>query len=263
MTVLSPIAGDYQGGKGRLYIEVAGTTRLEEVGDVDDFVITLENERLDRFSNQYGTRTKTDSRLLQQSASISFTAMQMTARNMATAMMSAKNFLTQTAETGSVTITGVVDGDIIDLEALDVSILSVVDGSAVPYVVTTMYTVDTASGLVKIIDEPTGGDGTAIVTFTKGSITADDKRLKIGGGSSPDLTAKLVFISLNANDVPQERVTIHSAKLAPNGDINMIADEYRSLPISGEIIADTTQAAGHTLYTLEDLVARTNTGKAD
>jgi hypothetical protein len=51
---------------------------------------------LERFTNQYGTRTKTDSRITQQNANLSFTMVQATARNLALAMMSDKNTLTQT-----------------------------------------------------------------------------------------------------------------------------------------------------------------------
>jgi hypothetical protein len=59
--------------------------------------------------------------------------------------------------------------------------------------------------------------------------------------------------------VPIEKYTFWSVKLSPDGDVNLIGDDYRTVQIKGEIIADTTQATGYTLGKLEQLVASTNT----
>jgi hypothetical protein len=99
---LSPISGDYVVGKGRLLIvKVSGATQFQEIGDVDAMSISQDNTVLERFSNQYGARTKTDSRITQQNASLSFTMLQATGAQSRAAMMSDKNALTQSLGTTS------------------------------------------------------------------------------------------------------------------------------------------------------------------
>lgn len=266
MAAISPITGDYFSGKGRLYFRLTGSTRVEELGDTDDFSISLENERLERFSNQYGTRTKTDSRLLQQSATVSFTLLQNTARNMAIVFGAEKAFKTQAVVTGTYVHNNVAAGDLVDLGALDVSMISILGGnSATAEYTTGYYELDSRSGLLKITSiPPTGASFTGIdVKFLKGSITGSAGRLEVGLGSSPDLEGTLIFVGLDTDNNPVEKITLHKVKLSPNGDINFISDEYRSLPIQGDVTADTSQSAGFYLGKLEDLTARTNRGVAD
>jgi len=263
---VSPITGDYFGGKGRLYFSLTGSTRVEEIGDIDDFTISLENERLERFSNQYGTRTKTDTRLLQQNATISFTAVQNTARNMAIMFGAEKTFKTQAVATGTFVHNNVKAGDIVDLGALDVTLISILgDATITGAYATGNYELDSRAGLLKILSIPSAASAMSgfDVKYLPGAITGSDGRLHIGLGSSPDLEGKLIFIALNADNEPVEKVTLHKCKLGPNGDVNLISDEYRTLPVQGDIIADTTKAAGFYLGQLEDLTQRTNRGQAD
>lgn len=267
MAAISPITGDYFSGKGRLYFKITGGTVFEEIGDVDDFTISLENERLERFSNQYGTRTKTDSRLQQQNATIAFTAVQNSARNMATVFGAEKVFNTQTAVTGTYVHNGVKAGDIVDLGGLDLTMISVL-GDGVPtgdYVAGTHYELAARSGILKVLAIPTAASAMTgfDAKFLKAEITGSAGRLNIGLGSSPDLEGTLMFIGLDTDNNEVEKVILHKVKLSPNGDINFISDEYRTLPVQGDIVADTTQAAGYYLGTLLDLTARTNRGRAD
>jgi hypothetical protein len=263
---VSPITGDYFSGKGRLYFRLTGATRLEEIGDVDDFSISLENERLERFSNQYGTRTKTDTRLQQQNATISFTCAQNTARNMAIVFGAEKTFKTQVQVTGSYTHNSVQAGDIVDLGALDVTLYSIRgDNTPTGAYATGNYELDSRAGILKILSIPTAAAAmTGIdVSFDKAAITGSAGRLDVGLGSSPDLEGTIIFVGLDTDNNPVEKITLHKVKLSPNGDINFISDEYRVLPVQGDVIADTSQAVGFYLGKLEDLSARTNRGVAD
>lgn len=266
MAVVSPITGDYFSGKGRLYFRLTGATRVEELGDLDDFTISFENERLIRNSNQYGTRTKVDSRLLEQTATIQLTAVQNTARNVAIMFGAEKTFLTQSAVTGSYVHSGVKAGDLVDLGSVDTTIISIRGGGVPTGEYTTgYYEHDTRAGMVKILNiPPTAAGFTGIdVSYTKGAILDTAGRLKVGLGSSPDLEGTLIFISLDADNNPVEKVTLWKVKISPNGDFSMITDEYRTLPMQGEIVADTTQASGFYLGQIEDLTPRTNRGQAD
>lgn len=264
---IDPITGDYQAGKGRAYFTKSGETRMEEIGDVDDFIVSLEVERLERLSNQYGTRKKTDSRVIQTTATLSFTAMQMTARNTAIVFGSEKTFLSQpSASSQSYVHNGVKAGDMFNLGYRDVTVVSVQgDGTPTGAYSTGNYDYDSAVGALQINSIPTAAAAMTGVTivFDVAQVTGSVGRLHIGGGSSPDLEGKITFITYDANNNPIEMVEVHRVKLAPNGDINFISDEYRSLPIQGEIISDTTQADGFELFTFTDLTPRTNRGVAD
>jgi hypothetical protein len=125
---LSPISGDYVVGKGRLLIKVSGATQFQEIGDVEAMSISQDNTVLERFTNQTGTRTKADSRITQQNANLSFTMVQATARNLALAMMSDKNTLTQALGTTQLgTLTSLQVGDIIDTGKLNINVQSFTD----------------------------------------------------------------------------------------------------------------------------------------
>jgi len=54
-------------------------------------------------------------------------------------------------------------------------------------------------------------------------------------------------------------VTLNKVKLSPDGDFSLISDDYSEVQVKGEIIVDTTQAAGYMLGRLERLTATTNT----
>ena len=266
MAAISPITGDYFSGKGRLYFRLTGSTRLEELGDLDDFAISFENERLIRNSNQYGTRTKVDSRLLEQTASVQLTALQNTARNIAIMFGAEKTFLSQTAVTGTYTHNDVVAGDIVDLGATDVTMISLLGGNTVTGAYATgNYELDSRSGLLKVLSIPTGAQSQTgfDAMFLKAEILSSAGRLKVGLGSSPDLEGSLIFIALDPDNNPVEKVTLWKVKIAPNGDFNLVTDEYRTLPMQGEIVADTTKPVGFYLGQIEDLTARTNRGVAD
>jgi hypothetical protein len=257
---LSPISGDYVVGKGRLYFVPSGATQGQEIGDCDAMSISQDNTVLERFSNQYGARTKTDSRITQQNAGISFTMLQATARNLALMMMSDKNTLTQSLGTTQLgTLSGLQVGDVIDTGKLNINVQSFTDllTALNPWVADTNYKLDSASGLVKVLALPSA-DTTASLKINYPAITAATHQLLAGLGQNSDLRGKLVYIALDASSVPIEKYTFPIVKLSPDGDVNLLGDEYRTVQIKGEIIADTTQSVGYYLGTLQQLVASTN-----
>jgi hypothetical protein len=258
---LSPISGDYVVGKGRLYAKVTGATQFQEIGDIDAMSISQANTVIERFSNQFGARTKTDSRITEQNANIAFTMLQATARNLALALMSDKTALTQAATTVQLSgLTNVQVGDIIDTGKLGISVITFTDNLTSPtnWVAGTNYELDAASGLIRVKALPSA-DTTATLKVTCPAITAATKQLLAGLGQNPDLRAELVFITLDASSVPIEKYTFPIVKLTPDGDVNLISDDYRTVQIKGEIIADATQSVGYELGTFQQLVASTNT----
>jgi len=207
MGVVSAITGDYAVGKGRLYLQVSGSDRMEEIGDMDAMAITQDNDRLERFSNQYGARTKTDSRIVQQNASVSFTCKQMTARVLSLAMMSDKAFLTQGAQTNVVVVyEDVAVGNIFDLGYLTCR--------------STRSPMSTRAGGLRSRHRLRAGHEVRLAEDHRHSgrcwlrpphpvrrrrDPGGAKRLKAGLGAAPDLEAKLVYIGVDENSAPVQR----------------------------------------------------------
>lgn len=255
MATLSPIEGNYVVGKGMLYFQKSGTTKWEEIGDIDAFSISQDVTRLERFSNQYAVRTKTDSRINQQNQTISFTLFQMTPRNRALALLSDVSYLTQIA-TGSQskTFEDVEVGGIYRVGAYGVTLTSVTDEHTAPvtYVADTNYEVDATAGLVKVLAKPGGAGSDLIVNYSQPAIVVGDGRLNAGIGSAPDLAGALMFRGVNSTG-RQVEVMLHDVRLAPSGERQYISDDYSSIQIDGEIIADSDQASGYEIGWERDL----------
>ena len=254
MANLSPIEGDYVVGKGMLFFQKSGVTKWEEIGDIDGFSISQDLTRLERFSNQYGVRTKTDSRINQQNQTISFTLFQMTARNRALGLLSDVAYLTQSAVTGqSITFEDVEVGGIYHVGKYDLNIDSIngENTAATPYVEGTNYEVDVQAGIVKVLAIP-GGVSDMVVHYDAAAIVTGTKRLNAGIGSAPDLAGALMFRGVNSTG-RQVEVMLHDVRLAPSGERQYISDEYSSIQIEGEIIADSDQATGYEIGWERDL----------
>lgn len=254
---LTPISGNYVVGKGLVYFQASGSDKLEELGDTDGFSLTPEVERLERFSNQYSTRTKTDSRIQQQNFTISMTLRQMTARNRAMGVQADVAYLTQTAGTtqlGTLTTAQVAVGDIFNLNKLDVATISLTDNATAPnaYTLNTHYKLDSEAGLIEIIALPGGVSSGLVATYTYPAIAAATKRLNAGIGSAPDLSGKIIFRGVNSSG-KKCFVQLHNVKLSPDGERQYISEEYSEITMTGEVIADTTQASGYEIGWERDL----------
>jgi hypothetical protein len=254
MAQLSPIEGDYVVGKGMLFFQKTGEVKWEEIGDIDGFSTSSDITKLERFSNQYPVRTKTDSRITQQNQTISFTLFQMTARNRAMGLMSDVAYLAQVGVTGQVaTFEGVEVGGIYRIGKYDLSIDSIVgeDTAATPYVEGTHYESDDQSGMIKVLAIP-GGVTDMVVNYDAAAILAATKRLNAGIGSAPDLAGALMFRGVNDTG-RQVEVMLHDVRLSPSGERQYISDDYSSIQIEGEVIADSTQPSGFELGWERDL----------
>ena len=252
MTQLSPITGNYIVGKGLLYFKELGSTKFEELGDIDGFSLQQEVERLERFSNQYAVRTKTDSRINQQNYTASMQLFQLNARNRAMGLLSDVDYLTQTGATNPTeVISGVVTGGIYKLSAYNITLLSLKDGAAADYVADTNYELDVETGLLSIILPP-GSNYAVHAFYSKAAIVAADGRLNAGIGSSPNLEGALLFRGVNTVGRAVE-VMLHKCRIAPSGERQYISDEYSSIQIEAEILADSTQAAGFDIGWERDL----------
>lgn len=255
MGSLSPITGNYVVGKGLLYFKASGSIKWEELGDVDGFGLQQEVERLERFSNQYAVRTKTDSRINQQNYTLSMTLFQLTRRNRSMGLLADVTDLTQTGGTGATeVISGIVTGGIYKLANSNVTISTLTDGSGSPvsYTANTHYELDAEAGLISILSKPASADGNLKVFYTKATITAANERLYAGIGSAPNLEGAIMFRGVNTAG-RQVEVMFWKVRIAPSGERQYISDEYSSIQIEGEVLADSTQAENYDIGYEKDL----------
>ncbi len=255
MTQLTPISGNYVVGKGQVFFKESGSIKWEELGDIDGFSISPEIERLERFSNQYSARTLADSRIVQQSFTLTMELFQMTRRNRSMGLLSTITDQTQTGATEPTQeISGIVTGGIYELNGLNVTAITVTDttGSPVAYTSGTHYQLDAEAGMIRIVSKPASANSHLKVFYSKASIVAGDERLKAGIGSSPNLAGAIRFRGVN--DVGRAvLVQLHSVRLSPSGERQYISDEYSSITIEGKIQIDSTQATAYQLGWEQDL----------
>jgi hypothetical protein len=253
MTALSPISGNYVVGKGMVFFKVTGSNKWEELGDVDSFSLSQEVERLERFSNQYAVRTQTDARINQQKYTLAATLFQLNRRNRAMGLLADVTDLTQSGGTGPTqVISGIVTGGIYKLDYNNVTMVTLTDGAGQSYTVSTHYELDSEAGLVRIIGKPAAAGSNLAAFYSKAAIVAGDERLNAGIGSSPNLEGSIMFRGVNTVGRAVE-VMFWKVRIAPSGEREYISDEYSSIQIEGECLADSTQAANYTIGYERDL----------
>jgi len=238
---------NYTVSKGELHFSLfrAGTevpAGFRFLGNAPEFNITIENETLDHYSSTRGIREKDASIVLETNASGTMTLDDIQVENLALFMFGESQVLSQTSATAQVeNVTDVLQGHSYQIGVSDVNpsgarALSnvIVKVGATAQTIEEDYLVDLELGIVTI--QPGGGisSGDDIeVTFDR----AARSRKQVVSGTD-QVEGALKFISYNEQG---ERIDylMPKVKLAPNGDFNLISDEWQQLPLSVEILKAT------------------------
>jgi hypothetical protein len=248
--MITPIAGDYTVGKGLVFFKPNGQEHFEELGDVENFDLTVEVEELERYSNQYGTATLANNAVTQVDASIETTLYQMTARNRALAAGGDRATMAQTSQSGqTLTIAAVQAGGIYEIPALSLSNVAVTDGEATPtaYTAGTDYELDAAAGLIKVLQIPAGAGTGLEVTYDQAEIASG---LQVGIGGNPNIRGALRLRGVN--DIGAKvLVDLWDVQLRPSGARSYISTEYAQLSLTGRCFVSAAKASEHgTAYRL-------------
>lgn len=258
MPITSDIGGkNYVLGRGRLFFDPftpaqvqAGLTNASKgtgelfFGNVPEFGQTAEEETLDHFASTGGIRVKDDSVTLQLDRTGTFVTDNISAENLALLFTaSGVGTITQGSATAvEYVITGAKHGRFYQLGesgtlptgVREVSNVSVRKGAGFTTVVTAPgnYEVDEELGRIYIVPGSTDiPDGTDIeVTFDQAAGTRSQVV-----SSSQSIYGKLKWVADNPKGANRDMV-MPLVKLSPNGDYNLVGDEWQQMSFSYEVL---------------------------
>ena len=213
---------------------------FDDLGNVPEFNLSREVETLDHFSSREGVRTKDQSVMTQNMLAGNFIADEVRRQNMAYFLGGTSSLQTTASGTEVVTaIAKVVLGRSYQLGSTTQNPMGVHDVSNV--VVTRSsttiaaldnYTVDTQSGMITILEDAedidAGDDLT--VTFNHGAFT---RQLVIT--SDMEIQGALKFISKAPVGMRVDWY-LPWVKLTPNGDMQVISEEWATIPFNIEVL---------------------------
>lgn len=235
--------------RGRLYFaEFAPNTQTPGaerfVGNCSEVTINSETEKLDHFASTHGVRVKDDSIILENTRTGTITTDDLSDDNVSIYSLGiAEKVSIAAGTTLEENFTGVAPGDVFQLGTTNlrpeglrkVTTVVVTDGATptpVTYVLNTDYVLDADRGRITILDGGAITDGDDIeVTYGNSAYSIS----KIAAGFL-EKEGRLRWVSDNPKG-PQRDYMFPWAKLAPNGDLNLVSGEdWATLPISVEIL---------------------------
>jgi len=135
------------------------------------------------------------------------------------------------------TFTNVVVGKYYDIGDRQISAVVVEEGSS-PLVAGTDYEVNTEFGIIRFLDGGAIIDGDdPQVTYTRPELTIDQVRIATAG----PYTAHLLYLADDANTGnagAHDRLEVWKVDLAPDGELNLISEDYSGFSLSCAILSD-------------------------
>lgn len=244
----------YTLGRGELMFSPFATgtqneTGFDFLGNVPEFNLSREVENIEHYGSTEGIREKDASVLTQSMVSGSFTADEIRSQNLAYFL--GGDFSTQTVASGTdvvTTIASAVRGRRYQLGATlaapmglrDVSNVVVTEG-ATPVAATGNYTVDLASGMLTILENAVAIDtgDTLTVTFNHAAFT---RQLVVT--TDLEVEGAMRFISKAPVGMRVDWY-LPWVKLTPNGDMQIISEEWATIPFSIEVLKKTGYATAY------------------
>lgn len=250
-------AQDLYLGAGKVYIDRLDANRARTgeryVGTCSALSIATEDEVKDFYSSSDRSRALLKSANTRRTPNIKITMNEVSLENLAHAFMGTKNNFAQTTSSKANYVppaARVKPGYYFPLEdpsgthRRQVSAVTVTGPSSSPtYAATTDYVVDTVSGRIYVVPGGAITDGAALeVDFTWATITGSALPY-IAGGDTSIIEGFVRFVG-DPSAGPQLEVQIYIASLRPDGDLNLIGEDYGEIVIAGKVLADSTNHPG-------------------
>lgn len=257
----SPDPKLYTIGRGRLFISKLKASgfpdgRWRDLGNVPSFSLNISSEDLEHTSSRSGLRTTDRKIVISQDVGFSLTMEEVNLDNLALYLSGDQDAIAQgvLAITGDKNLAVVEKGrwydvyDVADMTAggypqgnkvfnlTSGTVVVTSDDGVTTYVEGTDYDVDYIMGMIFI--KPTG----SIPAGTEGAPTVLDVDFdgvatsleRVRGVTVADQTFALRFLSENANNADDRRLFhIHAGTLIPDGDFNLISDEWGQMTFTG------------------------------
>lgn len=231
-------------GRGEVWFSqfAAGTqigTGFELLGNCPSFTMNLELEKKEHYSSMGGLKKKDASIVVQKTATGSITCDDVRASNMARYIGAALTTVTTATATGA---TSTIASTLKDRRyqigvsptaptgVRGITNVVVTDSAPTTYVVDVDYTVDLELGMIDILESGSIADATTL-TITYDVSAANSREVLVS--SDDEIEGELKYIAYNATG-PNIDYFFPRAKLTPNGEFNLIGEEFLTLPFSIE-----------------------------
>lgn len=237
---------NYTLGRGMIYFAkfLPGTTTPggeRYLGNTPEFSLTIESENLDHYSSDAGIREKDDSVILQTDRSGALTTDSINPDNLSLFFFGSKDVVSVTAAAAQTdTFTGSPAGMAVQLGTSNLSpsgarnvenVVLTPSPSSPALTALTDYTIDLVRGRVLFEDTPN------VRALTQVAFAFDVKassRNRVISGSQP-IEGSLRYVANNPKGDNFDYF-MPWVKLAPNGDFQLKADEWQTVPFSIEVL---------------------------
>lgn len=270
---------DYNLGRGKVYFASLDANGLPTgyrfLGNSPQFNISTSVETLEHFSSQAGLRTLDKKVVVQQTVNFNFQLDELNFDNLAMFMSGDTDTPTNAAVAGFTIYTMVAAGTIqlghwydirnsaglraYDIDAADLTIATT-NGTPVPLVLNTDYTVDETQGRIFILSTSTvaataiaNAEGLTVVLAAKAeALDVEIVRALIDS----QIEGALKFIGSNpANDGKEVEYQFHKVSVQADGDLALIqANDWSTLGFSGAAEQNTDASADSPTLTITNIV---------
>lgn len=234
-------------GRGKIYFSLFQSGNhtpagWRYIGNTPSFNLTINQEKLDHFSSDAGTRVKDKSVILQTDYSGNLVMDDINNANLALFFFGSQSTLSQSSATSQTeTFTGVTKGFSYQLGITTNNPTGVrtisnvsVSVSSVNKTLGTDYTVDATHGMITIVESGTIADGaTVVVTYDRGAVS----RKQVISGTT-QVEGALRFVADNPTGQNNDFYFPY-VRLGPNGDFELKSDDWQQLPLTVEVLVDT------------------------
>lgn len=250
-------------GRGKVYFSsfLPGThTPAGEryVGNSPALSLTISQDKLDHFSSDGGVRVKDKSIILQVDYSGTLTLDDINIDNLALFFFGTKSTLAQTSATSQTqTFTNVIQGygyalgqsGGVPTGVRNVTNVVVTVSSATK-TLGTDYTVDAARGIIYPVEGGGIADAsTMVVVYDRAAVS----RTQVISGTT-QLEGAMRYIATNPQGILMD-YWFPYVRLGPNGDFALKSDEWQQLPLTVEILADTTTTPNKAAIYIDGMAA--------
>lgn len=247
-------------GKGsvllNLYDENGQLGGADFVGNCSAVAIATAITNVEMYSNTQRTGNLVARDRTRIAYTLTLTAQEFTINNLKLFLLATEASNDQFADTAvTASFPDIVLGKYYDLDARRVTNFAAHVGSVL-LVAGTDYTINSEYGIVQFLSTSADvGDGDDVdVTFDQPSLSISS--LQLGKASSQ--LAKLLYLSDDANSsgkASKDKLTVWKADVAPDGDLNLISDDYGSFNLTMPILSDETNHPNDPYGKLERIAA--------
>lgn len=243
---------NYTLGRGKVYFARFATGQtpgpFRYMGNSPEFSLTIESETLDHYSSDEGIREKDDSVPLEVNRTGTLVCDDIQAENVALFFFGTTSVLTTSAATaetedldavepGMFYQIGLTEANKVGLRGLaNVSVES--NPSGTTYTAGTDYKIDTATGMLEIVEGGGISSGDDITVTYDVTATTQEQILS---GSTP-VEGALRFVADNPRGENRD-IFLPYCKITPNGDFALKGDDWQQLSFSLEALKPSTGEA--------------------